>query len=151
MQLNLTPIQKVSQGYMQETTQPRTSICTTVTQSHIEKTEKETVVWNSGTWSQFSLLYEKVFMTLLSPFWPSLGSSLSFRSPWRSDHHQHPSSFTTSCNPHIFSQQRSSPGLLHHHPNESSLYIISQYFFFSFIFISWRLITLQYCSGFCHT
>ena len=25
------------------------------------------------------------------------------------------------------------------------------WFFFSFIFISWRLITLQYCSGFCHT
>ena len=25
------------------------------------------------------------------------------------------------------------------------------FFFFSFIFISWRLITLQYCSGFCHT
>ena len=24
-------------------------------------------------------------------------------------------------------------------------------FFFSFIFISWRLITLQYCSGLCHT
>ena len=23
--------------------------------------------------------------------------------------------------------------------------------FFSFIFLSWRLITLQYCSGFCHT
>ena len=23
--------------------------------------------------------------------------------------------------------------------------------FFSFIFISWRLISLQYCSGFCHT
>ena len=23
--------------------------------------------------------------------------------------------------------------------------------FFSFIFISWRIITLQYCSGFCHT
>ena len=23
--------------------------------------------------------------------------------------------------------------------------------FFSFIFTSWRLITLQYCSGFCHT
>ena len=23
--------------------------------------------------------------------------------------------------------------------------------FFSFIFISWRLITLQYCTGFCHT
>ena len=30
----------------------------------------------------------------------------------------------------------------HHHPH---------LFFFSFIFISWRLITLQYCSGFCHT
>ena len=27
----------------------------------------------------------------------------------------------------------------------------SLFFFFSFIFISWRLITLQYCSGFCHT
>ena len=25
------------------------------------------------------------------------------------------------------------------------------FFFFFFIFISWRLITLQYCSGFCHT
>ena len=25
------------------------------------------------------------------------------------------------------------------------------YIFFPFIFISWRLITLQYCSGFCHT
>ena len=25
------------------------------------------------------------------------------------------------------------------------------FFFFSFIFISWRLFTLQYCSGFCHT
>ena len=25
------------------------------------------------------------------------------------------------------------------------------FFFFSFIFISWRLITLQYCSGFCLT
>ena len=27
----------------------------------------------------------------------------------------------------------------------------SFFFFFSFIFTSWRLITLQYCSGFCHT
>ena len=27
----------------------------------------------------------------------------------------------------------------------------SSFFFFPFIFISWRLITLQYCSGFCHT
>ena len=27
----------------------------------------------------------------------------------------------------------------------------NSFFFFSFIFISWRLITLQYCSGFCHT
>ena len=25
------------------------------------------------------------------------------------------------------------------------------FFFFSFIFVSWRLITLQYCSAFCHT
>ena len=28
---------------------------------------------------------------------------------------------------------------------------INAFFFPSFIFISWRLITLQYCSGFCHT
>ena len=33
-------------------------------------------------------------------------------------------------------------------PNVTPLYIRS---FFLFIFISWRLITLQYCSGFCHT
>ena len=25
------------------------------------------------------------------------------------------------------------------------------FFFFSFIFITWRLITLQHCSDFCHT
>ena len=30
-------------------------------------------------------------------------------------------------------------------------YFILFFIFFSFIFISWRLITLQYCSGFCHT
>ena len=29
--------------------------------------------------------------------------------------------------------------------------MILVFFFFPFIFISWRLITLQYCSGFCHT
>ena len=28
---------------------------------------------------------------------------------------------------------------------------IFYFYFFPFIFISWRLITLQYCSGFCHT
>ena len=28
---------------------------------------------------------------------------------------------------------------------------LKDYLFFSFICISWRLITLQYCSGFCHT
>ena len=32
-----------------------------------------------------------------------------------------------------------------------SLLFIIYLFIFSFIFISWRLITLQYCSGFCHT
>ena len=32
-----------------------------------------------------------------------------------------------------------------------ALLIETLFFFFSFIFISWRLITLQYCSGFCHT
>ena len=29
--------------------------------------------------------------------------------------------------------------------------LLSIYLFFSFIFMSWRLITFQYCSGFCHT
>ena len=34
----------------------------------------------------------------------------------------------------------------------ASTYSFNHIFFsFSFIFISWRLITLQYCSGFCHT
>ena len=32
-----------------------------------------------------------------------------------------------------------------------SFFFLFLSFFFSFIFISWRLITLQYCSGFCHT
>ena len=31
------------------------------------------------------------------------------------------------------------------------LFLKSVFFFFPVIFISWRLITLQYCSGFCHT
>ena len=31
-----------------------------------------------------------------------------------------------------------------------SLFLFFSIFLFSFIFISWRLITLQYCSGFCH-
>ena len=34
---------------------------------------------------------------------------------------------------------------------DENLLFILLYFIFSFIFISWRLITLQYCSGFCHT
>ena len=32
-----------------------------------------------------------------------------------------------------------------------NFFIHSSVFFFSFIFISWRLITSQHCSGFCHT
>ena len=32
-----------------------------------------------------------------------------------------------------------------------SLFFSIYVYLFSFIFISWRLITLQYCSGFCHT
>ena len=44
----------------------------------------------------------------------------------------------------IVSTQGSILGLLH------CRWIIF-FFFFSFIFISWRLITLQYYSGFCHT
>ena len=37
---------------------------------------------------------------------------------------------------------------VNHHYN----YLLTvSFLFFSFIFVSWRLITLQYCSGFCHT
>ena len=32
-----------------------------------------------------------------------------------------------------------------------TVFSLQNTFFFPFIFISWRLITLQYCSGFCHT
>ena len=35
--------------------------------------------------------------------------------------------------------------------NVSAFYSFFFSFSFPFIFISWRLITLQYCSGFCHT
>ena len=31
------------------------------------------------------------------------------------------------------------------------IFLFTEFHFFSFIFISWRLITLQYYSGFCHT
>ena len=34
---------------------------------------------------------------------------------------------------------------------DSWLWALIFFFFFSFIFLSWRLITLQYCSDFCHT
>ena len=33
----------------------------------------------------------------------------------------------------------------------SFFFLLFIYLFFPFIFISWRLINLQYCSGFCHT
>ena len=36
------------------------------------------------------------------------------------------------------------------HRDWTQLSYTTSEFFFSFIFISWRLITLQYCSGFCH-
>ena len=35
--------------------------------------------------------------------------------------------------------------------HSKNVYLSLFFSFFSFIFISWRLITLQYCSGFCHT
>ena len=39
------------------------------------------------------------------------------------------------------------------HQDSSCLAVLALLFFFFFpvIFIHWRLITLQYCSGFCHT
>ena len=35
--------------------------------------------------------------------------------------------------------------------NYGYFFVSILFFFFSFIFISWRLITVQHCSGFCHT
>ena len=34
---------------------------------------------------------------------------------------------------------------------DHSVFVVVVVCLFPFIFISWRLITLQYCSGFCHT
>ena len=50
----------------------------------------------------------------------------------------------------IFPTQGLNPGLPHY---KQILFFFNLYFFlfFSFICISWRLITLQYFSGFCHT
>ena len=40
----------------------------------------------------------------------------------------------------------------HSSPSRESAHLtLFFFFFFPFIFICWRLITLQYCSGFCHT
>ena len=36
-------------------------------------------------------------------------------------------------------------------PTDVGNFLCLFFFFFSFISISWRLISLQYCSGFCHT
>ena len=40
---------------------------------------------------------------------------------------------------------------LANHWDFSDFFCYHNIIFFPFIFISWRLITLQYCSGFCHT
>ena len=58
--------------------------------------------------------------------------------------------------PESITSPRSPKGFLRHtqqvrSPPPSPLCGDSFFFFFPFIFISWRLITLQYCSGFCHT
>ena len=62
-------------------------------------------------------------------------------------------------NPSHDSNYRPSSGIWEHFFFSSASFIlllvthayIAIIFFFSFIFISWRLITLQHCSGFCHT
>ena len=42
--------------------------------------------------------------------------------------------------------------ILHHHNSfKSNMQHVFFCFFYFIFFISWRLITLQYCSGFCHT
>ena len=54
------------------------------------------------------------------------------------------------CNCYIFFWDWSNDDYAASHCIFNSLYF-SVYFFPHFFFISWRLITLQYCSGFCHT
>ena len=66
-------------------------------------------------------------------------------------------SFYSFCSMAVISTNLSSSILIH--SSESFILILIPFsvfsfqllYFFSFIFISWRLITLQYCSGFCHT
>ena len=47
----------------------------------------------------------------------------------------------------------SNPHLLPHSPIVYSFFFFFEWhnILYSFFFLSWRLITLQYCSGFCHT
>ena len=55
------------------------------------------------------------------------------------------------CTGLVASQHMRSASLLVIRPVSLALEGGFFFFFFSFIFISWRLITLQHCSGFCHT
>ena len=58
----------------------------------------------------------------------------------------------TPSNPLIKKQQKAISLFLYVSKRAKHSYLFILFFkFFSFIFISWRLITLQYCSGFCHT
>ena len=49
---------------------------------------------------------------------------------------------------HVFSKIPNHAACIAYH---FLFFLILNFIFFPFIFISWRLIALQYCSGFCHT
>ena len=87
----------------------------------------------------FPLLWSEVKVTQLCP---TLCDPHGLYSTWNSPG-QNTGVGSSSLLQGIFPAQGLNPGLLH------CRQILL--FFFSFIFISWRLITLQYCSGFCHT
>ena len=77
--------------------------------------------------------------------------------PWEKQGHRGPKD--TAALPVFFRKLKKQACLWHQEPSTSqviasmvkSYFFFSHSFFFPFIFINWRLITLQYCSGFCHT
>ena len=49
------------------------------------------------------------------------------------------------------SSQKPPPSLVNHLNDSFFLFLYVSFFFFFLIYFNWRLITLEYCGGFCHT
>ena len=78
---------------------------------------------------------------------------LEFQHPHQS-FHEHPGQISFRMDwLDVLGVQGTLKSPLQHHNSKASVLQLSAFFlfFFLFIFMSWRLITLQYWSGFCHT